>query len=173
MNIKVSLIPLFLYSAQTQQTKSDVEGWAEPTGSDWGPRNAPDAERSTKLPTEPSLSARKFTAGRYIPHPAQKQSCQYSKCDKWKVLGIPSVFESVRLLSEYCNWWTSAFLPCHRSSEAPVPVFLAEPAAVVFTDYTVGQVYEVGLSSHEGKSFIKVKSRGQIVHEELPKTYCV
>lgn len=139
------------YSGQTQ---TDFEGWAEQTGLDGGSRKAPDAERSTELSTEPSLSSSECTAGGHIPHPAQKQSCPYSKRDKWQVLGIPSLFPRLQLLSECCNSRRSVFHPCQSSSEAPVPVFLAEPATVVFTDYTVGQLYEVGFSfSHDVQSF--------------------
>lgn len=69
------------YSGQTDQTQTNVEGWAEQTGLDGGSRKAPDAERSTELPTEPSLSSSECTAGGHIPHPAQKQSCPYSKRD--------------------------------------------------------------------------------------------
>lgn len=48
------------------------------------------------------------------------------------------------------------FLPSQSYSEAPVPVFLAEPATLLFTDYTVGRVYEVGLSFfREVQSFTK------------------
>eukprot|EP00066_Takifugu_rubripes_P016980 XP_011606246.1 PREDICTED: deleted in lung and esophageal cancer protein 1 [Takifugu rubripes] len=36
-------------------------------------------------------------------------------------------------------------LPSQSSSEAPVPVFLAEPATLLFSDYTVGRVYEATL----------------------------
>lgn len=58
------------------------------------------------------------------------------------MLGIPSVPEKLRLLSEKAL----TLLPSQSFSEAPVPVFLAEPATLLFSDYTVGRVYEVGLS---------------------------
>lgn len=144
------------YSGQTGQTQTNVEGWEEQTGLDGGSRKASDAERSTELPTEPSLSSSECTAGGHIPPPAQKQSCPYSKRDKWQVLGIPSLFPRLQLLSECCNSWRSVFHPCQSSSEAPVPVFLAEPAVVVFTDYTVGQLYEVGFRFfYEFQSFTR------------------
>lgn len=157
MSIKSPLIYCDIdYSAQPDQTQTSVEGWAEHTGSDGGSRKAPDAERSTELPTEPSFSSSEYTAGGHIPHPVQKQSCPHSKWDKWKVLGILSVFLSLQLLSECCNLWRSVFHPCQSSSDAPAPVFLAEPAAVVFTHYTVGQVYEVGCSFfHDVQSFTR------------------
>lgn len=130
----------------SDQTQTSTEGRAEQAELDGGSRKAPAPESSTDLPTEPSFSASKCAAGVHIPHPAQKQGGPDSKSDQWKVLGIPSVFPSLRLLSECCSWRRSVFHPCQSSSEAPAPVFLAEPAAVVFTNYSIGQVYEVGLS---------------------------
>lgn len=141
---------------QTDQSQSNVEGWAEHTGSDGRSKKAPDAERSTELPTEPSFPSSKFTAGEHVPHPAQKKSFPYSKCDSWKVLAISSVLPSLRLLSECWNSWMSVIHPCQSSSKAPAPVFLAKPAEVVFTDYTLGQIYEVGFSFlHEVQSFTR------------------
>lgn len=35
-----------------------------------------------------------------------------------------------------------------RSTEDSVPVFLAKPSVVVFTDYSVGHVYEVSFIDH-------------------------
>uniref|UniRef100_H3D5C9 Deleted in lung and esophageal cancer protein 1 Ig-like domain-containing protein n=1 Tax=Tetraodon nigroviridis TaxID=99883 RepID=H3D5C9_TETNG len=46
------------------------------------------------------------------------------------------------------------------SSEAPAPVFLAEPAAVVFTDYAVGRVYEATL---ELKNVTSVSQHARVI----------
>lgn len=39
----------------------------------------------------------------------------------------------------------SCLSPPDSSTSASVPVFLAKPSVVLFTEYTVGQVYEVVL----------------------------
>lgn len=64
----------YVSEAEPDQTQTKVEGWAERKGSSRGMGETSEAERSTQLPTQPSLPSSECTAGWHIPGTAQKQS---------------------------------------------------------------------------------------------------
>lgn len=75
-------ICLCVSEAEPDQTQTKVDGWAERTGPGGGIGKTPGAERSTQLPTQPSLPTSKRTAGWHIPHPAQRQSREDRACEE-------------------------------------------------------------------------------------------